>query len=114
MAIARDNVCNLEAPDARAALHGLQSIAQQMPEKYRNINFPLFGGSYVLATLFLAGIENGKLIEGRIQQTSPTALEASVMGHPADEKKAVRELIIPLLETYKKHYPDAPLKAVFI
>ncbi len=93
---------------AHPALHCLQGIASNMPDVYEKVHFPFYGGSSRMGTLFLTRkMTDAQKISLSIQQTSDTGLEAFVIGKPDGKIPATAELLVPLLEKYRAHYPMA-------
>ena len=104
----RKDVCVLRVPfSARSFIHGLQAIAMQMTDKYSEVNLPVYGGSSAITTLFLARkMPDSKKIAARIQQTSETTLEASIIGNGnGDRQTMIHDLVTPLVDAYQKQYP---------
>ncbi|MEO8204945.1 MAG: hypothetical protein ABI615_02105 [Chthoniobacterales bacterium] len=102
--IKQKNVCDLRvAFNAHAVLHCLQGLAMNMPDKYEAVQFPFYGGSSRLGTLFLTRKISGSRYAACIQQTSDTTLEASFIGEQPDAK--IEDILDPLIKAYEEHYP---------
>ncbi|MEO6054142.1 MAG: hypothetical protein ABIP97_09035 [Chthoniobacterales bacterium] len=103
---ARKNVRDLRVSfNAHAALHCLQGLAMDMPDKYEAVSFPFYGGSSRMGTLFLTRKMPKSKFAGCIQQTSDTTMEASLIGRNPDEDASVNDLLKPLIKAYQVHYP---------